>query len=863
MAKKRNRPTPPQQRNTATAPKPTPSMNLEKQFSMWTASFENASNIYQSTNSTLDINVDQEYLKALIKAIPDDKASEFGKWIQRFADVCKELSKYQQNLEQEYSARWDTCNHKWQEAENKEQEQTKLAQELADAKAKFSEQQTELERQQAVQAKQQGELTQRERKISERELNAEAGFEQQNRESLNKLKEQQSKETAAFNTTISNIQKQKGELELSIEKAKINLTEAEQKRVQALEEKDTSLDKRIFQLEADRSALNKEKTLFEKDKQTLEQEKKAYKTDLDLKNEFKVQKIERRHQEIESSLSTKHQNLDEEWEDLRQAKNNLDALVEGEMERERKSHASELNKLNAKLDENWEKIDNLKGQLADFKDLEAALGSQTAKEFLQQLDKLKNKNRQLERQLNESDTAELQETNEFLRGRVSDLEMELSQLRPQLLQAQTEADHKRITAIELSTKEQENRLLTQHKNTLQVHIDDLESRINQLTDAHKTQTPFPAMSGMDTGKDFRATMEHEDIPDLSTFAEELQHRIAQAERVKLYYPLEDIRVLLGGLAMSQLHVFQGISGTGKTSLAKAFAKAMGGFCTDIAVQAGWRDRDDLLGHYNAFERKFYEKDCLQALYQAQTPRWSDTCNVVLLDEMNLSRPEQYFSEFLSALEKNNHGERLISLAETALPNAPKGLKEGRQILVPRNVWFIGTANHDETTNELADKTYDRAHVMTLPKQDNRFKITKYDSASFSFRSLQKAFQQASQQHTPQVQELLKQLADHEITTQLADTFDLGWGNRFERQAKRFIPVMLAGGASEGEALDHLLSTRVMRNGKVTGRYDVNADDVGKLSDTLVDFWSNTKLEGEPDKSLQLLESDRQRKERGG
>ena len=51
--------------------------------------------------------------------------------------------------------------------------------------------------------------------------------------------------------------------------------------------------------------------------------------------------------------------------------------------------------------------------------------------------------------------------------------------------------------------------------------------------------------------------------------------------------------------MSQLHVFQGISGTGKTSLAKAFAKAMGGFCTDIAVQAGWRDRDDLLGHYNA------------------------------------------------------------------------------------------------------------------------------------------------------------------------------------------------------------------------------------------------------------------------
>ena len=58
------------------------------------------------------------------------------------------------------------------------------------------------------------------------------------------------------------------------------------------------------------------------------------------------------------------------------------------------------------------------------------------------------------------------------------------------------------------------------------------------------------------------------------------------------------------------------------------------------------------------------------------------------------------------------------------------LRDGRKILVPSNVWFIGTANHDETTNELADKTYDRAHVMTLPKQDHRFTIKQYDPASF-------------------------------------------------------------------------------------------------------------------------------------
>ena len=368
---------------------------------------------------------------------------------------------------------------------------------------------------------------------------------------------------------------------------------------------------------------------------------------------------------------------------------------------------------------------------------------------------------------------------------------------------------------------------------------------------------------MDSDKAFQASIELEHVPDLKSFAEELQHRIARAERnVELFYPVEDIRLLLGGLAMSQLHVFQGISGTGKTSLAKAFAKAMGGFCQDIAVQAGWRDRDDLLGHFNAFERRFYEKDCLQALYKAQTPRWQDSCNVILLDEMNLSRPEQYFAEFLSALEKNNPAERLISLSETALPGAPKMLKDGRQILVPNNVWFIGTANHDETTNELADKTYDRSHVMTLPKQDHSFRIKDYPPASYSFSSLRNAFDSACADHAAPVKALLGKLTENDFTRQLENDFGLGWGNRFEKQALRFVPVMMSSGATSGEALDHLLASRIMRQGKVTGRFDVSADSVRKLMDSLEAFWNHSSLESVPVTSLELLEKDIKRKEGG-
>lgn len=450
----------------------------------------------------------------------------------------------------------------------------------------------------------------------------------------------------------------------------------------------------------------------------------------------------------------------------------------------------------------------------------------------------------------------MQRDNDYLRDSKADLEREVAELRPERDELRRELSGKRVAATELEAVAREKRVLEQHKNTLAVHIDDLESRIEQLTSAQKTQTPFPAMSLMDSERDYRARMDLDEVPDLETFATQLQHRIAKAEKhVELFYPIEDIRVLLGGLAMSQLHVFQGISGTGKTSLAKAFAKAMGGFCTDIAVQAGWRDRDDLLGHYNAFERRFYEKDCLQALYKAQTPRWEDTCNIILLDEMNLSRPEQYFAEFLSALEKNNPEERLISLSETSLPNAPAMLTEGRKIRVPANVWFIGTANHDETTNELADKTYDRAHVMTLPKQDKRFTIKPFEPANYSYRSLRKAFGKARAERKEEVVKLLKDLTGDAFTEQLGSQFELGWGNRFEKQALDFIPVMLACGASSGEAVDHLLATRIMRPGKVTGRYNVSAETLRNLKGALEDFWISADLAGDPRKSMELLEAD--------
>ncbi len=786
---------------------------LEKLVPTWSASFETASKVFKSVNKDLDIQVNETFLKNLIDHFDDD-TKQFAAWIQRFSVVCKELGKYQSKLHEEYAARWEEANGLGQTCETIKQQLDEQHAELVQQHKDFEQRGIKQGHEEAQQALQNNDLINREREIKRRELNAEADFAELNMQALRTLEDRQKVLKKDHEILLEQLQGEKQTLDGEIRKAarqlaeiKYKCSEAEVERVQKLDDREHGLNQQQRKVDTSRSR------------------------------------------------------LDREWADLKEAKRDYQQLVADEMVLERNAHQYEVSKLQDKLESAWSKAQDLKDQLADLRELRAALGEQSAGDIIDQLASLREQNRDLRRSLDQSDTAEVQQDNEYLRNRVADLERDIADMRPELDKVHRELSVKRVSATELEAVAREKRVLVQHKNTLSVHIDDLESRIDQLTNAQKTQTPFPAMSLMDSDKDYRSSMEQEDVPNLKQFAVELQHRIAQAEdKVELYYPLEDIRILLGGLAMSQLHVFQGISGTGKTSLAKAFAKAMGGSCTDIAVQAGWRDRDDLLGHYNAFERRFYEKDTLQALYKAQTPRWEDACNVVLLDEMNLSRPEQYFAEFLSALEKNNPDERLISLSETALTNAPAMLRDGRKILVPSNVWFIGTANHDETTSELADKTYDRAHVMTLPKQDHRFDIQQMNETSYSFRSLQRAFDQACATHKAAISKLLDGLTEHDFTKQLESHFGLGWGNRFEKQALRFIPVMLETGASSGQALDHLLSTRVMRTGKVTGRYDVVADDLRKLQGALENYWISTNLDGAPDKSICLLESDIRRLE---
>ena len=347
--------------------------------------------------------------------------------------------------------------------------------------------------------------------------------------------------------------------------------------------------------------------------------------------------------------------------------------------------------------------------------------------------------------------------------------------------------------------------------------------------------------------------------DLTEFAEDLRHRIGcrlNESQDRLFYTECDIRAFVAGLSMSRLHLLQGISGIGKSSLPRAFADAVGGRCETITVQAGWRDRNDLFGYYNAFEKTYRSTAFTQAIYAAQAPLWRDRVVIVLLDEMNLSHPEQYAADLLDVLERPPGESRRFELMTTQPDGTgPKLLKEGRFLELPENAWFIGTANHDETTKDFADKTYDRSFVLDLPDQPERFPLTSTAPRKpVACSALIKAFALAEQQHKQDAVKARDWL-DKVLRKPLADRFNVGWGGRMESQLKRYIPVVVAAGGSYGEGLDVLIATRVLR--KICGRHDNQLEDLQHLRNEIGNKWQDGDYP-EPKATLSVIDDELRR-----
>lgn len=203
--------------------------------------------------------------------------------------------------------------------------------------------------------------------------------------------------------------------------------------------------------------------------------------------------------------------------------------------------------------------------------------------------------------------------------RAEKLERENSALEQERNRYREEAVAARNASKELEVVRQE----VESTNALNEHLlQELESHKTALES--RTGDTCPSLSKVDT-----ETEESDFVADINrrvqrTSLESLRDIVSHVKNYagsrnkdeRLYYTDNDIRAFLAGMAVSRLIILQGMSGTGKSSLPRIFSEAISGFNRLIPVESSWRDRNELLGYYNDFNKKFNAKSFTIELYRS-------------------------------------------------------------------------------------------------------------------------------------------------------------------------------------------------------------------------------------------------------
>lgn len=332
---------------------------------------------------------------------------------------------------------------------------------------------------------------------------------------------------------------------------------------------------------------------------------------------------------------------------------------------------------------------------------------------------------------------------------------------------------------------------------------------------------FPALTAIDKAAKNLAVSTVSDEVSLDEFV--LRFQSYAINNHKIYYELPLLRAFVAGLASSRLVILEGLSGTGKSMLPRMFKDFTGSDSLFTPIQATWRDKTDVLGFYSEFTKTFKSTVFLQKLYAAS---YSDKMNLMVLDEMNLSRIEYYFADFLSIMEYPEEDWKIKIYQPSNRQVMPEKLQDGF-VTVPNNTWFVGTANTDDSTYTITDKVYDRAIVLDFEEKFAPMKSSyNSDPLTISSKALQDLFKGAAND-TAKCLNDTDRSKFNELCEFVKDEFDIRFGNRIMVQIENFVPVYVALGGTKEEALDFMFATKIMR--KFQGQYEEYLKDkLGEL-----------------------------------
>ncbi len=214
---------------------------------------------------------------------------------------------------------------------------------------------------------------------------------------------------------------------------------------------------------------------------------------------------------------------------------------------------------------------------------------------------------------------------------------------------------------------------------------------------------------------------------------------------------------LTALRTKPFMLLAGISGTGKSRIVRKLAQATSTqqYANDsdrwndnrpenfelIQVKPNWHNSMDVVGFYSNISKKYEFTPFVEFIVKAW--QHTDTPYFLCLDEMNLAPVEEYFAEFLSAIESRSTDSEGNYITDPIIkPFKDFGETVGKNMLkhlfgeadpidknplavqfyekgltLPPNLMVMGTVNMDETTFSFSRKVLDRAMSVEMNEVD--------------------------------------------------------------------------------------------------------------------------------------------------
>ncbi|MBE6597202.1 MAG: hypothetical protein E7641_05975 [Ruminococcaceae bacterium] len=340
-----------------------------------------------------------------------------------------------------------------------------------------------------------------------------------------------------------------------------------------------------------------------------------------------------------------------------------------------------------------------------------------------------------------------------------------------------------------------------------------ETAVKSSLEIGERERVFPSLCRLDTEHDGYVieSIESDDIT-LSELCDRFRNYLSKEE--KLYFEPDVIRFFISGFAASHFEILEGLSGTGKSSLPRYFAKFANGRVLFMPVQATWRDKSNILGFFNEFSTNYSETDFLIELYHANYN--PDEIHFFVLDEMNISRVEYYFADLLSVLEYPEEDWKL-KIMQLPYDFVPPIKLENGFVQIPTNCYFVGTANKDDSTFTITDKVYDRAITMEFSDKNTPFEAegnaNPVKLSASKLRSLyNEAIANADYRMTPEDFARLNVICEY-----VYEQFGIAIGNRIMNQIDNIVPAFMACGGTKEAAIDFMLSKKLVS--KIEGRFE--------------------------------------------